>query len=176
MIIESPRQTNAEGLLYTVTCSVTNIIVKVCRQTPTTGGTTTAPTQTEPSTPPTSSAPQTSPTTSSSPVVTETTPPLEVSQPLNAELPPVPKVGSSTVASTNYQYPSSALLSIYGTQVTTQAVLGASSTGTVLEASPQGWRLFGMAWYWWILMIGGVVGLAAFVRNRMIKSFLSIVK
>ncbi|MFZ2126237.1 MAG: hypothetical protein WAV04_01880 [Candidatus Microsaccharimonas sp.] len=110
-------------------------------------------------------------------MITDATPPLEFDDSLASELPAVPTIARNAPLQPTYQYPSSALLSVYGVNQGNQSILGASSSeAAFLEATPQGWRLMGLSWYWWVLIGGIIVGGALLIRKTVIKPFPSIVK
>lgn len=55
-------------------------------------------------------------------------------------------------------------------------VLGIQATADK-PATAEGWYIFGVAWYWWLVVIGGILTLVAIWKNRgNYKEYLSIVK
>lgn len=183
-VIQSPRPTHAEGFLYRVTCVVGNYFLKICRDAPTEQVPAEQPPSSNPSTPANTPAqpnpaPASQQVTAQSVVVTNTSPPLELEEPepLTAELPTIPLITDNAPPLVAYQFPSSALLSVYGGAQNDSSVLGADSSETpFLEATPQGWRLMGLLWYWWVLILGVVLGAFTFMRKTVTKTFPSIVK
>jgi hypothetical protein len=55
-------------------------------------------------------------------------------------------------------------------------VLGAQTDRSVLQATDQGWQFLGLLWYWWIVIIGALIGLAALIRTTVTNSFSEIVE
>lgn len=189
VVIQSPRPTHAEGFLYRVTCLVGKHFLKICRDAPTeqppAEQNPPAPIQPTSSDPPTPAntpiqpnpAPASQQVTAPSVVVTNTSPPLELEEPLTTELPVVSLITNDSPPLVAYQFPSGALMSVYGGAQNDSSVLGADSSETpFLEATPQGWRLMGLLWYWWVLILGVVIGAFTFIRKTVTKTFPSIVK
>lgn len=76
-------------------------------------------------------------------------------QELLEEIPDVPAVqGIATSYSPTVQFPSSVLqASVYGTGQAQRA-----ATPAAIVASEEGWKILGIAWYWWGLLVGVGVG------------------
>ena len=128
-----------------------------------------------PATPPSSTAGSESANSQSSLPTNEPTPPLEMSQTLRSDLPSIPKVD---VAHRSTDQP----LVAYSTNV-----LGVNNTyGTMstvsdpdarpLQATTEGWKIIGVAWYWWVATIGGIVGLYYLIKFLINKSLLGVAK
>lgn len=43
------------------------------------------------------------------------------------------------------------------------------ANGGVLETSQDGWRIAGVAWYWWVALIGLISGVVLHIRRQRIK-------
>jgi len=176
VVIQSPRQTHAEGLLYTVGCSVVNLLTKVCQK-PTTETTAPAPTTTQPATSTQTTTPQATP--SSEPMTTQVaTEPISEGTPApldTSTLQPIHPAAKTTETQPMYSYPSRFLMSI-GQGSYSSEVMRVTTEDSYLQATPQGWRFMGMLWYWWIIIIGVIVGGVGFIRSSVTKSFFSVVK
>lgn len=180
IVIESPGQTNAEGLLNRVVCTVGILLQKTCVTKPVE---TTVPPQTPQPTPaPPSEVSQSTPAPPSGTPTVQTQDaqpvapapePLKLEEDLVKELPQV--VGPTVTRHANHQYPAHVLMSTYY-RPSGGEVLGVSRETPYLEATDQGWRFFGLLWYWWIVMATALVGLAYLIRTTVTKPFLSIVK
>ncbi|MFZ3009677.1 MAG: hypothetical protein WA030_01495 [Candidatus Microsaccharimonas sp.] len=44
------------------------------------------------------------------------------------------------------------------------------------QASAEGWKIIGVAWYWWVVTIGGIVGLYYLIKFIINKSLLGVAK
>ncbi|MDB5180086.1 MAG: hypothetical protein JWN12_718 [Candidatus Saccharibacteria bacterium] len=166
----SSRPTQAESLLYKTTCGVVGLLGVQCQpapaaqQTPTpasesgSGKSTTA--ETGPSNKAaTPTAPSNQP--ASQPATTSFT---AVNMP-DQQLPTIVPVSDakSTMPAMSRDFVSYSLPTIGGKS--DAAVLGAAIQ-TPLQPSSQGWKIFGVAWYWWVLAIAAIVVLGRLVMER----------
>jgi hypothetical protein len=87
-----------------------------------------------------------------------------------------PVTPAAPITADHYQYPAHVLSLTNGGIGEDRTVLGAQTDRSVLEATDQGWRFLGLLWYWWIGIIGAVVGLAALIRTTVTNSFSEIVE
>lgn len=166
--IQSSRPTQAESLLYRVTCVVRGLLLTDC---PTTTQTTPPPEQ-----PQTTSPADTSPSgnnPSTSPVAPTQNgggmESIDLDATLTTELPGIPEVPSSLDSTNNLVFPGTR-----GVTTASVGVLGARDT-TPLSATQQGWSIYGVPWYWWLLTLGGMVGLYFGAKLFIDKLFRTVV-
>ena len=168
IVIQSPRPTHAEGLLYGVTCVVKGLLSRGCPKT--TAPTSPTPTPTSPSSPtpetpaPTNSTPQTQ---VQQPVTTE---PIVVDQATLERLESVqPLTTSSAGAATSQGSVTAFAVPTIRSGTNNQGVLGVK-TVRALEATEQGWRIFGALWYWWVIIFATVFGLWIGLQRVFLKT------
>jgi hypothetical protein len=87
-----------------------------------------------------------------------------------------PVTPATPVSANHYQYPAHVLSLTNGGIGESRAVLGAQTDRSVLEATDQGWRFLGLLWYWWIVIIGALTGLAALIKTTVTDSFSEVVE
>lgn len=166
--IQSSRPAQAESLLYTVGCVVGSLLSRDCPPSQTKPQPNPPPKETQPSPP---SEPTTSPDSPSAQQPTNNPAPVELDDALTAQLPTIPELhkglnaGSSTFVLPNVRAP----------QYPSAQVLGAHDA-MPLRATTEGWRIYGFAWYWWLIALGSVVGAYIGIKFLITKSFLGIVK
>lgn len=162
------RPTHAESFLYRMTCDVVGLLGIQCRPStppadpaPTNPAPTTQPSTTQPST---SSTPPSNNQTSSgaTPTPSSSFTPLELP---DASIEPVTPVSRDVPVTTRmpsryaaYTFPGAA---DYGSGA---SVLGATIKAP-LQSSPEGWKFFGISWYWLVLLV-----LVVFVTLRVVKN------
>lgn len=176
MIIGNPRTTRAEGLLYTVKCTVSGLLGKVCEKKTPNPTAPVTPVQPAPNTPEPAQQPATTPTvppdTSAGVIAPPPTTPIALD-----EIKVEDRVLAHTVSTQRaYQYPSHVVASAYPTGVNGEKTIASSVGPAFLEATVDGWRLMGLLWYWWVVIFTALIGLVVLIRTTVIKSFFSIVK
>lgn len=50
-----------------------------------------------------------------------------------------------------------------------------ASSGAVVETSSEGWKLYGIAWYWWITALGLLATIAAMIKKMVIRRRLAAI-
>lgn len=74
--------------------------------------------------------------------------------------------GESTRATTPRDFVGYSLPTIRGADENSgSAVLGATIRAP-LQSSAEGWKIFGIAWYWWVVMIAAIIALGRLVAER----------
>jgi hypothetical protein len=155
--IQNSRPTQAESLLYTVTCIVGGLVSYNC------------PSNTKP-TPPPEQPTQTQPTNTQQ--TTDTSQTIEMNQELLTQLPTIPEVKPVLFESGTENF---VLPTARGVSTVSRGVLGVSDT-PALRATSQGWNIIGVPWYWWMLAISGVAGLYVAARAFINRSSVGIVE
>lgn len=158
----SPRAAHAEGfLLPTVRCVVQTLLADGCRtnettpQAPTTQNT---PSSNEQSSPP--SAPQPAGPTSQQGQST-TGPYFEpIPEPQTDTIPDI-QAAPSTPLSDASHIDESEYVAYFNTysRYAVQRAQAAPQSAEIVQAGPEGWKIMGIAWYWWL--IGTTAGIAA---------------
>lgn len=169
------KPTHAEGLLPTVRCLVQTLLLTGCPQ-PTTPDTT--PVVTQPQTQPQTGAPaptsqpsgsSTSPSTSSrntlqAPEGVTTTPePAVLEVPQQLEVMPKPSTTQNTRTPQTFDY-----AAFFNTS-SNYASPRVEGDGGFITPSKEGWRVAGMAWYWWITIIAAITGVISYIRRRYVR-------
>jgi hypothetical protein len=177
-VIQSSRPSKAESLLYAVTCTVGAIFQRDCTTKPVDTAKTPPPEE-EPSkpTPPSENANpkhQPAPEPVTGPPVDQSPGPLDLDEAMASELSPV--TPAAPIAANHYQYPAHVLSLTNGGIGGDGTVLGAQTDRSVLEATDQGWRFLGLLWYWWVVIIGAVIGLSALIKTTVTNSFSEVVE
>lgn len=171
-----PRSAHAEGfLLDTVRCLVRTVLVDRCRgaEVPPSTAAPTTPSNTKES----SSGSRSSASDSGAPQPRQQQLPVVYSEPLAlpdataADYPELQQVswgeavgegrlsGAEYVAYFNkYHY--------YAAENERTVANG----GAIVQAGPEGWKLFGVAWYWWGLAVVALGGIFASVRQRNLRN------
>lgn len=157
IVVMNSRPTRAESILYTVTCVVGGLLRYDCPKPAESA--TPAPTQHGDT-----SSQATSPTDSSTPTSSVQTVPVPISfdEDLHKELLDLPAV----------QGVATARLPAHVVQTPTYA-LGRTqqlATSSAIVASEEGWKILGIAWYWWGLMLGTGVGAWYALRAFILKA------
>jgi hypothetical protein len=150
----SSRPTSAESLLYKVGCVVGGLLRYECAKSvePATPSSTQSSEPSPGTTSPSSSSASESPTTTTPPSFGQATPaPITLNEELLEKLPDLPAVqGAATTYNSTAQFPSHVLhASSYGVGRAQQL-----ATPAAIVASEEGWKVLGIAWYWWGLTIG----------------------
>lgn len=162
------RPTHAEGLLPAVKCLVQTLLLSQCSQPVQTN---TAPTQqtqnqvAQPSSSAPSSGTSTQPENSGGAV---THSPM-ASEPVALETPPqitnVPTVTAPTA-----QLPhSSDYVAFFNTSSKYASPQGGGGGNAFIQASQEGWKVGGLAWYWWIAIIAAITGIISYIRHLYIR-------
>ena len=168
MIIQNSRPTQAESLLYTVGCVVKGLLSSNC---PTNNPQQTNPAPSEQPQPPPDTPTTTEPTTPTG-QPQPSTQPIELTQEVQAQLPKIPEVKTQPYGSSVSGF---VLPSARGFSTSSASVLGARDIAPI-RATSQGWSIVGVPWYWWLVTLGGVVGLYFGVKALIDRSFLMIVE
>lgn len=175
MTISTPRSASAEGpLLGTVRCLVQSVLLTNCQP---------KSSSPQPSAPAESSSPSTSenPAPASSPTHETNSPKGAATQQTYMPLPKntiasdvpvsISPVTPSPTAASAYANMTKAEYLTYFNKYSKYAVAGAhdeAAAPIAIERTGEGWRFFGIAWYWWGLM--GIIGAMLFYVIR--QSFL----
>lgn len=173
MTIHSSRPTQAESVLYTVVCTVGGLLGQECRTVPA-----------DPTTP----APSPSPSPQPSPQPNQnpsnppggnssgnTTQPLELNQGPLAQVSsgPLTQGFSSVNTFPDVTFPSHTLQPFRsGSGV---AVLGTASPAS-LEATPDGWKIVGIQWYWWLISIAAILATAYLAQPGRWRALVKLAK
>jgi len=161
------RPAKAESFLSRTVCGVTSILGVECRRTTPAPQ---APSQTpQPVSQPTdSSSPSTSPAetsgTTGAATMTPVAPaPLEITvEPINpTPIAPLSMAGSSTVPSSRSYLANTAFVPTSSSR----QVLGIRNEP--LRTSEEGWRIFGIAWYWWAIVFFSVFTVLFYLKRRL---------
>jgi hypothetical protein len=180
LTVSDSRPTKAEGLLYTVGCTVGRLLGGTCQRTadpapssplaPSSQTPTGSPTQT-PASPPAQAG---TPAPTESPVAAPTTPaPIEVNEALLQDLPAIAPV-ESTSSSRSSNTAAYALPAAFGGP--DSAVLASSSAPAPLQATENGWQIFGISWVWWAVSIVVATGVTYAMRHVLAKPWGNVVK
>jgi hypothetical protein len=183
VVLLHPQPAHAEGFLSkTVRCVVGGLLGADCRTVPSLAPTPTpvptAPAPSAPTEPQASQSSNASPAPSSQAKAGTVRQPssaqLKTAEPINIELPDTPEVpvlpatNHRTVSLTNtmsFAFP-------YGTGHG-QSDTAALSAPAAFEPSQEGWRILGVAWYWWVIGTVLTLGVGLLIR-RIIKRPLSV--
>lgn len=172
IVIQTPRTTRAEGLLYTVTCVVGSLLSHNCPE----------PVVAEKPKPDPKPEPQKQPddppaSSTEPPAGSSTTPLLSVNDSSHIVPPPPPVSSMSTtpLLGSGSQYPAHVSPLVRSTDDNGQSVLGATRA-TPLEATEQGWKILGVMWYWWTLVLGGLVAAALWSKPMISKAWVKLVR
>lgn len=175
--IQSSRPAKAESLLYTVGCVVRSLLSTECAtKTPSSSDPTTPsePAPTKPSDGSGSSGGSGSTGSGSAKKAgTEAPAPLKIDESKLKKLPEV-KEFSSTNGGRGTGYTANVLPTIRGYEGE-PTVLGAVNVAA-LQPSDQGWKIAGVLWYWWLLVVGVIVGVAFLLKFTLLKSFFTVAK
>jgi len=188
-----PRPVAAEGLLYRTTCLVRSLLAVDCREraSPVTqpeepANETPAPASPQPTPAPTSSGSNPTPSTDTpsqqgtqnggSAVAPSAPAPIKIDGELPTPLSgvaPVEAVGPDQKILAHY-----IAMNVPAAHSNAFAVLGASDNEAVpIKATPEGWVVLGIAWYWWLLLTGvAISGITILAKRGMFKKILSIAR
>lgn len=166
LTILTPRPTHAEGfLLGTVRCLVRTVLTAECQKpqtTPAPAPSERASTQSNSSQTPSQPPAPAGGTKEGVPIDVEPIAPLD---PEAAALPAVPDVQGVQTTAANRLDESEYIA--YFNAHSPYAVEGqAAASEAVIQAGPDGWKIFGVAWYWWGLVVAACVGIFASVKYR----------
>lgn len=181
MTMSSPRPASAEGpLLGTVRCLLGTLLAGQCRPvaptSPTPPASPAQPTAPAPSTGSGSAAPQAPATQPSNESKKRQVQPIQAEpMPMPEEIPapvlPVEPTGeeaSAGVAMSNADH-----LAFFN-KYSKYAVAGAqqeAAAATPVERSDEGWRIFGVAWYWWGIGAIVPVGLGVLTYRKFLRKY-----
>ena len=167
------KPTHAEGLLPTVRCLVQTVLLTGCpKPIPTdTSSPVVSPTQPSAPTQTTQSTPQSTtgnPPASSSgtrlaspaPVGSVEADTLETPQQLQT----MPKVTQPTRTPHSFDY-----VAFFNTSSSYASPKTEGDGGGLIVPTQEGWKVAGLAWYWWIAMIGAITGVISLIRRWYIR-------
>jgi hypothetical protein len=157
IVIATPRPTYAEGLLNKVGCLVGSLLDVNCAP----------PRKDQPdntATPPASSPPAPAPATSQ---------PIAIEPTLQAPLADAPPIAPAS-APTSAVLGASVAYAVPTTSNLLRQPASGTGTGVPIEATGQGWRLFGILWYWWLIGALGAMTLFFTLKPLILKSLLSL--
>jgi len=164
------RPTQAESFLYKTTCNVVGLLGLQCKTTPITP----TPTSPAPSTP-SEQTPPTAPaeSTHETPAAPQTTPiqpieqaPLETIDVPDQAIQPIADIPTNA---TYRSQGSTSQFALYASPMITSGnspeILG-SITPTPLQPSTNGWKFFGIAWYWVLLALSIIFWIGAGINRQ----------
>jgi hypothetical protein len=157
IVIATPRPTYAEGLLNKVGCLVGSVLDVNCATPRKDQPDNTAP-------PPSSSPPAPAPATSQ---------PIAIEPTLQAPLADAPPIAPAS-APTSAVLGASVAYAVPTTSNLLRQPASGTGTGVPIEATGQGWRLFGILWYWWLIGALGAMTLFFTLKPLILKSLLSL--
>lgn len=99
--------------------------------------------------------------------------PLKIDEKKLTNLPEVKELSPETIEG-NAGYTANVLPAIRGYEGEPR-VLGAVDMAGI-QPTDQGWRIAGVLWYWWLLVLGAVVGSAFLVKFTLLKSLFPVAK
>jgi hypothetical protein len=161
LIVLFARPTHAESFLSKTTCGVVGLLGIHCSK----------PVAPEPAPPSQPTPPQPAPTPSENTSSNQASPTNSGSaatpEPISMEVQPITEIPAIPRDQPHYgSLPSSSgyLANAMVLSPAQKQVLGASSAP--LQASGEGWRIYGVAWYWWVIALLGGAGL--FMAGKLI--------
>lgn len=164
------RPTKAEGLLYTVGCTVSRLLSYECAKTTPPPSESPNENPTQPTSPAPAEAPAPSTTETGGTMAPVSPAPVSLDQELLSEL---PKVSETTGVQADQESGISAYAFPAGYITTDQAAFGAASAQPI-RASETGWMILGVSWVWWASGAFVLAGVAYLMRQLLAKHFLSI--
>jgi hypothetical protein len=163
-----PQPVHAEGFLsQTVRCLVQTLLFTDCQRQPAPSAPTASPAQTQPSEPGASSnsgSPSGSVSKSASPQqpISHVQPPAALQPQTLPDMTEASPEMYVTPQTLNYV----AYFNMYSKYATHQ---GEGASNLFIEPSREGWKVAGIAWYWWAVILIGLTGIIMYTRHWRVR-------
>ena len=165
------RPTHAEGLLPTVRCLVQTLLSSGCPDpAQSSSPVVSSPTQASSSsqnTSQTQSTPSQNSTVQSAPQsggIVQAAPSVETLQ-TPQELTAMPNVPTQATQNPKaYDY-----VAFFNTSSSYASPRGQGDGNAFIQPSQEGWKVAGLAWYWWLAILGAITGVISLIRRRYVR-------
>lgn len=171
------RSANAEGFLdRTLQCIVGVLLGSECKKLPAQSAQETpTPTNSQPAQASPSSGERQSPQTQNTTGIQSVTKPAQI-EPIEVEVKEAPALPAMPSAAhrgvyTAFDYAKYAFANTYIGGETTS-----NTASAPVETTEEGWKFWGIAWYWWVVILGTIPVVGFLIKKRLLKNSLSIAK